>query len=58
MDKNNPMKLNTALKTLAIGFFGGLIAIVLFFEFANPIPEPRVQKKAEELIDGKRNFQD
>ena len=54
MDKNNPMKLNTALKTLAIGFFGGLIAIVLFFEFANPIPEPRVQKKAEELIDWNR----
>ena len=48
------MKLNTSLKTLAIGFFGGLIAIVLFFEFANPIQEPKVQKKAEQLIDGNR----
>ena len=49
------MKLNTSLKTLSIGFFGGLIAIVLFFEFANPIQEPKVQKKAEQLIDGNRN---
>ena len=48
------MKLNTSLKTLAIGFFGGLMAIVLFFEFANPIQEPKVQKKAEQLIDGNR----
>ncbi len=46
------MKLHSSFKTLAIGFSGGLMAIVLFFEFANPILEPKVQKKAEQLIDG------
>ena len=46
---------NSSFKTLLIGFSGGLIAIVLFFEFANPIQEPINRIHSDQLIDGNPN---
>ena len=46
---------NSSFKTLLIGFSGGLIAIVLFFEFANPIQEPINRIHSDQLIDGNQN---
>ena len=46
---------NSSFKTLLTGFSGGLIAIVLFFEFANPIQEPINRIQSDQLIDGNQN---
>lgn len=46
---------NSSFKTLLIGFSGGLIAIMLFFEFANPIQKPINRMHSDQLIDGNRN---
>ena len=46
------MKKNSSLKTILFGFSGGLIAIVLFFEFVNPIQEPSSRINTDLLIDG------
>lgn len=46
------MKKNSSLKTILLGFSGGLIAIVLFFEFVNPFPEPSSRINSDLLIDG------
>ena len=43
---------NSSFKTILLGFSGGLIAMVLFFEFANPIQEPNSQIHSDQLIDG------
>ena len=45
------MKKNSSLKTILLGFSGGLIAIVLFFEFVNPIQEPSSKIHSDQLID-------
>ena len=49
------MTKNSSFKTLLMGFLGGLTAIVLFFEFVNPIQEPITKTQSDQLIDGNRN---
>ena len=49
------MTKNSSFKTLLMGFLGGLSAIVLFFEFVNPIQEPITKTQSDQLIDGNRN---
>ena len=46
------MKKNSSLKTILFGFSGGLMAIVLFFEFVNPIQEPSSKIHSDQLING------